>query len=237
MIWRRVTRVTSAARRASGGASCIHGDALSAERTRHALTSRSSADLLRAVALFELAGVRPLVNAVSAVLNAQPASPLSSIAPPLSWIVRRTVFGHFAAGESFDECAAVCDRLHAERIGAIVDHSTEELEVPSAWARNAAQKRRLLERVATVRSCKFVPLKLTSLCSPRLLETISAHLQAVARQQHSAHKTRRIRCFMLPEYAARLLGNGRDCGFTVQTSGHRPKLQRRSWLHTPSRTR
>jgi hypothetical protein len=189
------------------------------------------------VALFELAEVRPLVNAVSAVLNAQPASPLSSIAPPLSWIVRRTVFGHFAAGESFDECAAVCDRLHAERIGAIVDHSTEELEVPSAWARNAAQKRRLLERVATVRSCKFVPLKLTSLCSPRLLETISAHLQAVARQQHSAHKTRRIRCFMLPEYAARLLGNGRDCGFTVQTSGHRPKLQRRSWLHTPSRTR
>ena len=95
MLPQRATRrwATSTAKRIRrGDAGCIHVSALSPERTRHALASRSSTDLARAVsapsprhidsqlvplpcaaqaALFELAGVRPLVDAASAVLNAQ----------------------------------------------------------------------------------------------------------------------------------------------------------------------
>ena len=129
--------------------------------------------LLRNAALLHFCGSRALVRVGSAVLRA------ASAAPTLGWpalaAARLSVFKQFAAGEDRAAVSDVAERLARSGVRCIVDHSTEESEEPSARQTNLSSKLALLEQLSEELpgACAFVPVKLTGLVDPLLLERIT----------------------------------------------------------------
>jgi len=100
----------------------------------------------------------------------------TALGAPLDWVLKRTVFRHYCGGETLADCHRVRRQLEASQIKMVVDHSQEERERPEDWEDNLASKKALFRSVASEMSgsCKFIPLKVTSLMSPRLLETVTS---------------------------------------------------------------
>ena len=98
---------------------------------------------------------------------------------PLGWpalaSARATIFRQFAAGEALEDVREVARQLAGSGVRCIVDHSTEESEEPSARQRNLKLKVALLHtlRRELPTECSFVPVKLTALVAPELLERIT----------------------------------------------------------------
>lgn len=89
------------------------------------------------------------------------------------------MFPHFCAGETLESCRAVGARYRRRGVTMLVDHSVEESESDDALAGNLANKIRLLERVAAeVEGAAFVPVKITAVVSPALLEEMTAVIAA-----------------------------------------------------------
>eukprot|EP00939_MAST-03C_sp_MAST-3C-sp1_P004324 g4324.t1 len=90
--------------------------------------------------------------------------------------VRHTVWPHFCAGPRLDDCKRVLDSVAPLGVSLIVDESVEERERPEDWADNLDKKKRLLRRCAETlgSGVAFVPVKVTALASPRLLEVMTS---------------------------------------------------------------
>ena len=95
-------------------------------------------------------------------------------------VVARTAWPHFCAGETLDDCVRVANRMKECNVSLIVDHSVEERERPEDWVVNLRRKKELLRRCADTlgSAARFVPVKVTALASPRLLEDISEILSS-----------------------------------------------------------
>lgn len=88
---------------------------------------------------------------------------------------RPTIFHQFVAGESISDVHAVAQRLQACGVRCIVDHSVEELDAEHERQKNLEAKLGLLGTLSSElgTACSFVPIKLTSLISPTLLERLT----------------------------------------------------------------
>ena len=75
-------------------------------------------------------------------------------------------------GEQLNEVKSLATQLGSNGVRCIVDHSTEELEHADARRDNTAAKLQLVRRLGEElpETCSFVPVKITALASPRLLE-------------------------------------------------------------------
>ena len=150
--------------------------------TEHVFRSRTSADIFGTALLLQLCASKSLVSGLCSVLL-YAAETRSAALTPLLWLVRRTYFRHFAAGENIADCRNAADRLH-RLAGArvIVDYSTEEAENTDALEGNLQNKVRLVAAVADSlpETGRFVAVKLTALVSPALLERVTVELLAVA---------------------------------------------------------
>jgi hypothetical protein len=104
----------------------------------------------------------------------------SAVAAPLLGITRRTVFEHFCAGEALADCERVATQFRGAGVRLIVDHSVEEREAPEDWASNLAAKKALLRDAHALlgTDVSYVPIKVTALASPALLETMTAAIVA-----------------------------------------------------------
>lgn len=101
----------------------------------------------------------------------------------LLWIVRRTTFRHFCGGETLQECVKTSQHLAAGgNVRCIVDWSTEEQEDESAWDGNAEKKAETLRLSAEAlgANAAFMPIKLTALVSPSLLEQVTSSIASGA---------------------------------------------------------
>lgn len=98
------------------------------------------------------------------------------VSRPIQAIVRSTVFRQFTAGEHLDEVRVVAGQLATSGVKCIVDHSTEESEQAFARQDNLNSKIALLNLLRNELSaaCAFMPVKLTALVSPSLLEKLAA---------------------------------------------------------------
>jgi len=102
-----------------------------------------------------------------------------TLGAPVRAGVKATVFRHFCSGETFKECESRAQQLQMEGVGAIIDHSVEEREDPDAWGPNMKAKVELLERCMGTAS--FVPVKVTALASPEMLERVTEVIQKEGR--------------------------------------------------------
>lgn len=126
--------------------------------------------------LFKLCSYSSLVRLASATLQGDYpiVSPLARI------LVRHSIFPHFVAGESMESCLEISRSLNKyASVSTILDHNIEEKETEDAWDLNLKNKLAHLERLrAQQHTVKFIPLKPTALMCPKLLETMTKHLES-----------------------------------------------------------
>lgn len=152
--------------------------------TRPGLAALPLTRLIRSAVVLHGCASDGLVSAASSLLTRAAAGS----APPLLAraslaLARSTVFRQFVAGESLDDVHQTAAQLRSAGVRCIVDHSTEESEAAGARAGNLQAKLdvlRLLGRELRG-ACSFVPVKLTALISPALLERLAAAVAAEPR--------------------------------------------------------
>ena len=149
--------------------------------TVRGVAALETTQLLRTTGILHLCASGSLVAAGSSLLRTAIAAP-APLGLPLLAAARSTIFRQFAAGEEMSDVRDVANRLEASGVKCIVDHSTEESEEPSARRYNLESKVSLLHTLRReLRSgCAFVPVKLTALVSPALLEQTTLAAAAVA---------------------------------------------------------
>lgn len=126
--------------------------------------------------LLQLCKLKSVVSVSSGIVNWAAAAPSNLASKAVFKLVRLTAFFHFCGGENLQACAAVAKRLHiTAAIRCIFDWSVEETSDINSWDNNAQHKVETLLRAKEVLGCNaaFMPVKLTSLLSPDLLERIS----------------------------------------------------------------
>lgn len=79
----------------------------------------------------------------------------------------------FFEGETIEDVQKVTEKYVKEGIRFAVDHSTEEAGTEKFWEENCVSKIELVERCSKIEGVSFVPLKITALGSPHLLEEIT----------------------------------------------------------------
>ena len=163
--------------------------------TATVFSTTSSARLLGSALLFEACGrswlVDPLKRVLTHAMIAADSSSSSSTGGTMAWLGRSvggavtwttkaTIFRVFAAGEALEDCAGGAADLGASGVGLIVDHSKEEAE--DEWAHNLEEKVALLSslRASLGERVVFVPVKVTSLADPSMLEAVTAALASHA---------------------------------------------------------
>lgn len=137
--------------------------------------------LLRSTAVLHACASDGLVKLAAAILSraAVGRGPPVIGAAALA-ATRATAFAQFVAGESLAEAQERAQALGRCNVRCIVDHSTEELEDGDARKAVVEGKVALLQelRAGLGAQCAFVPLKLTALISPTLLERLTVGVAA-----------------------------------------------------------
>jgi proline dehydrogenase len=107
------------------------------EDAEAAFKNRTTWELVRAWSVFHVCGWTPLVRRARRLLSL--AEALVG-ARAVSWLLRRTFFAHFCAGETQAELLPVIDRLRAAGVGAILDYAAEADLPPAPGANGNATK-------------------------------------------------------------------------------------------------
>ena len=144
--------------------------------TSAGLSKLPLARLLRSTAIFHACGSEALVKAGSnAISKAVSNQERMLLAGPLLKAARATIFNQFVAGETIADARIVATQLAAHNVRCIVDHSTEELEEEHLRQHNLQAKLKLLRTLSDelCGACSFVPVKMTGLISPALLERLT----------------------------------------------------------------
>lgn len=138
--------------------------------TKSVFADKSTPELLFSAVLFKLCGYRSVVDGASFLLGGN-IPVVSSLARAA---VRRTVFPLFVSGENMQNCIKTATRLRAfANVSTILDHNVEERETADAWDLNLQNKLKLLHKIKGNAEVRFVPLKLTALLCPKLLERMT----------------------------------------------------------------
>lgn len=133
-------------------------------------------EILRASAIFTACSQQWLIGPMVSILR---AAETSAFGLPLLFAVKSFVFPHFCAGQTMQDCHSLKQRFAPMHVKLMVDHSVEERECESDWAINLENKINLLERCRDVlgEGVTFVPVKITALVSPSMLEEMTALIE------------------------------------------------------------
>lgn len=140
-----------------------------------AFAGSSTSRLLLAWCILELCSQRRLAEACTGLLLRARTSETKAASALLS-AVRATAFRQFCGGEHLQDAVVVAHHLSEfAGVRCIVDWSVEEREDAAAWDENARRKAEMMRTVAKAlgSNAGFMPLKLTALVSPSLLERIA----------------------------------------------------------------
>lgn len=143
--------------------------ALSLANTEIAFRSKSDSDLRRADWIFRSFAHPRLVRTGSGLLRASLALHL-----PVEWLVKRTVFRQFVAGETIAECAPTIEALWRFRIGTILDIADEGHEDEAAFDRTTQEIERTIDLAAGNPAIPFCVFKMTGVARFALLEKVNA---------------------------------------------------------------
>ena len=92
------------------------------DNPREAMKRKSTAELWRALAVFNICSMGFIVKRSRAMLNLSNKMLGTSMT---NWILRKTFFGHFCAGEDGVTIQPAIRRLQSAGIGAILDYAAE----------------------------------------------------------------------------------------------------------------
>jgi len=92
------------------------------EDTQSSFQKKSSFDLMQSLVVLRLCAMEPLVKYAPKLIQASIYAKLDAL---VFFVIKRTFFKHFCAGEDLDEVREVIGKLHDASIGSILDYSAE----------------------------------------------------------------------------------------------------------------
>lgn len=108
------------------------------------------------------------------------------LTPSLLSILRSTVSPQFVGGETLSECLGVCNDLKYHGTRCIFDESIEENTTTHSFNETLQSKIRLLKSISESvgkDTGHMIPLKVTSLISPQVLENLTSAINISEKQQ------------------------------------------------------
>ena len=109
------------------------------KNTKELYKHKSTFELIRATTILSICKRKWIVSPFVSMLRATESSTAAAI-------LRRTIWPHFSAGESIEDCQEVARKLKYSGVRLMIDHSVEERESEKDWALNLRRKKRLLKR-------------------------------------------------------------------------------------------
>jgi len=155
---------------------------LNFEDTKSSFRKKKSSDLLQSLVILRFCTLEPLVSFAPKIIQASIYARLDSL---VFWVIKKTFFAHFCAGESLDEVEPVLTKLQDAGVGSILDYSAEGAVGSDADLDQCAQ--RIMETIVLAEnysSIKFSCLKVSALGSARLLERLSEQVEALGGFPH-----------------------------------------------------
>ncbi len=109
---------------------------------------------------------------------------------PVESIIRSTVFNHFCAGESLEECNDEIEQLGKFGVGTILDYSVEGEKSEAGFDLTMKEILRTIEKASRSSNIPFSVFKVTGLASSELLEKIQAKTQLTAEEEKAYGRVR-----------------------------------------------
>jgi hypothetical protein len=146
------------------------------------LSHKPLQNLLLEYVYFQCGKQKSVLAVIQALYSLPPTSPV------VAFILKKTIFKHFCGGQTLDECLPLMNSLYQHHgISTILDYSSEDAYSEDQFQRNYENKLQLFHQLEKGYQMKpsadadnklhdivpFIPLKLTSLVSPSLLEKIT----------------------------------------------------------------
>jgi len=130
-------------------------------------------------------------------------------------------------GENLQECVGEAEALARANVRCIVDWSIEEDEDETSWDVNATRKAEVLRQAAQALGDKvtFMPLKLTALLSPALLEDITKELETDPDAVQKLHPKDQEKLREAILRLSSLCETARDCGVSLLVDAEQSNRQ------------
>ena len=113
---------------------------LSLKNTEKLYKNKSTFELLRAWTILSVCKRKWIVSPSVSMLRSTESTTIASM------LLRRTIWPHFCAGESIEDCQDVGWNMKASGVRLMLDRSVEERESEEDWAINLERKKSLLRQ-------------------------------------------------------------------------------------------
>lgn len=159
---------------------------LSFLNTEIAFRNRTDPDLRKAYLMFRAISNPALVMVGKSLINL-----LIKTGIPVGWIVKPTVYRHFAGGESIDDCLKTIRMLDKFGVMAILDYSVEGKENTEEIQLSLDETLRTVVNAAKEPSVPFAVFKPTAFIITTVLEKIAAGQELSDSEQEEADNFRK----------------------------------------------
>lgn len=136
--------------------------------TEIAFKAKNNKELRNSYFLFKAIGFNWLVKIGPPMVEA-----CFKLKLPIQGIIKATVFKQFCGGENIADCEAAIDKLHAFKIGTILDYSVEGEETESTFDATAEEIINTIKKAANNPKIPFSVFKVTGIARFGLLEAIN----------------------------------------------------------------
>lgn len=167
------------------------------ENTKIAFAAKTTTQLQKARILFSLFGQNALVN-----LGASATKFALNFKLPVSFLFRHTVYDHFCAGETFDDCKKTINHLHSFGIGSMLNYGVELKETEEDFEKTIAHTLEAIAFAGENKAVKCICIKLTGFGRFDLFKKIT-NGEALTSVEKNEQKTIKKRFWKLCEAAAK----------------------------------
>ncbi|MDI9358341.1 MAG: proline dehydrogenase family protein [Phycisphaerales bacterium] len=143
-------------------------DKISFENTQQAFSKKNTKELRNMKFIFSCMGSENINRIITYLLPKMVSSKL----PLIKWIIRRTIFKQFTAGETIESCIKTATKLGNAGINTCLDYAVEAQESEEQFELVTRKNIEIIEKVGKINSIKALSLKLTSICRFTLLEKL-----------------------------------------------------------------
>ena len=146
--------------------------------TATAYADKSNAELKEKHRLFKMLN-SPFLNSIGSAV----AKFALSIGLPVEGLIKKTVFEQFCGGETIEECESSIEKLHASKIGAVLDYSVEGKSCEEDFDRVKDEIIKTIKRAKDDPAIPFSVFKVTGIAPLGTLERVSGKKRLDAKSQ------------------------------------------------------
>lgn len=146
--------------------------------TATAYADKTNSELMEKHRLFKMLN-SPILNAIGSGI----AKFALSLGLPVEGLIKKTIFEQFCGGETIQECESTVQKLHASKIGAVLDYSVEGKSTEVDFDRVKDEIIKTIARAKDDPAIPFSVFKVTGIAPLGTLERMSGKKRLDAKSQ------------------------------------------------------